>query len=168
MKKLMIAVFALALASPVMATVGVDFGVNWYKVNYTDNLGDHLMGQGQNMTVSWGMDDLTVGVYMENDVLSDSNGNSYPADLIAIQITKGIVKNVSVGLNLGQGNQNWISGPIGFTDVFASVVVLSGAGDKISGNVKATVADRFSREVYNGWDYDFGGIVVNLSVGLSF
>lgn len=173
MKKLLIAVFALALAAPVSASVGVDFGVNWYKVNYTYNVGEHLMGQGQNMTVAWGLDnDLTVGAYLENDVLSDNDGNSYTNELLGIQLVKGIVKNVGFGLTLGQGNNElldiWGGGPITFTDVFAVVTVLSGASEKVSGSVKATVAGRFCRDVDTGNDYDMSGLVINLSVGLAF
>jgi hypothetical protein len=169
MKKVMIAVFALCVASPVMAAVGIELGTNWYKVNYTDNVGDHLMGQGQNMLVYWGLDnDLSVGAYTENDVMSTNYGSSYSFELMAIQIAKGIVKNVNFGLNLGTAYFDWISGPLVVTDVFASVVILSGASDKVSGTVKAVVAGRFAREVYNGSDYDFSGLNVGLAIGLGF
>jgi hypothetical protein len=167
MKKVMIALFVLAVASPAMAAVGVEFGSNWYKVNYTNNVGSHLMGQGQNMLVYWGLDnDLTVGAYAETDVMSDGTGSTYSFEVRAIQIAKGIVKNVNMGLNLGQMTDDWSGTRVGMlTDVFASVVILSGSSDKVNGTVKATVAGRFST---NSSDYQWDGMVVNLSVGLGF
>lgn len=169
MKKAIAAVLVLGLASPVMAAVGIEVGSNWYKVNYTDRVGDHLMGQGQSMLVYWGLDtDLTLGAYTENLVMSTNYGSSYSWEMAAIQVAKGIVKNVNFGLNLGTGYFDWISGPIVVTDVFASVVILSGASDRVSGTVKATVAGRFCREVYSGNDYDFNGLVVGLAIGLGF
>lgn len=144
MKKILIAALVLGVASPVMAAVGVEFGTNWYKVSYTDNLGDHLMGQGQNMLVYWGLDnDLTVGAYMETSDLDDGYGSVYHFETKAIQVAKGIVKNVSFGLNLGQMHNSYNSAVGMLTDVFASVVILSGASDKVTGTVKATVAGRF-------------------------
>jgi len=166
MKKLMVAVFALGVASSACAAVGVEFGTNWYKINYTANAGDHLMGQGQNMLVYWGLDnDLTVGAYTENDVMSNGTGSTYSWEIMAIQISKGIVKNVAMGLNIGQQYNDWESDSGALTDVFASVVILSGASDKVTGTVKATVAGRFSMDM-NG--YDYSGMMVNLSVGLGF
>jgi hypothetical protein len=166
MKKLMIAVFALGVASSACAAVGVEFGTDWYKINYTSNVGDHLMGQGQNMLVYWGLDnDLTVGAYTETDVISNGTGSTYDWEIVAIQVAKGIVKNVNVGLNIGQEYNTWASVTGAVTDVFASVVILSGSSDKVNGTVKATVAGRFSADMSG---YDFSGMMVNLSVGLGF
>ena len=166
MKKILVAVFALCLASPVMATVGVEFGTNWYKVQYTYNTDDHLMGQGQNMLVFWGIDnDITIGAYVESNMISDQDGNVYSFDGQAIQLTKGILKNVAIGLNIGQMYNEWNYEVGQFTDVFGAVTILSGSSEKVAGLVKAAVGARFYTD---DSEYTFDGVVVNLSVGLGF
>jgi hypothetical protein len=166
MKKVIAAVFAMSLASSAMATVGVDFGTNWYKVSYTDNVGDHLSGQGQNFLVSWTLDnDLSLGAYTESGVWTYYSGSADEWEIRAIQISKGVVKNVAVGMNHGVMINQWDSGEGQLTDVFGAVTILGGSGDKVSGALKTTVGARFN--VDDG-DYDFSGITVNLSVGLAF
>jgi hypothetical protein len=168
MKKILIAVAALSLASSALAagTVGVEFGSNWYKVSYTDNVGIHLTGQGQNFLVFWGLEnDLQLGAYTEADTMSNGSGSSYSFEVFAIQIAKGIIKNVYAGLNVGQMTNNWSSDSGTLVDVFGSVILLSGGGEKVSGTVKATVAGRFSSDNSN---YNWNGMLINLSVGLGF
>lgn len=168
MKKILIAVAALSLSSSALAAgnVGVEFGSNWYKVSYTDNVGDYLQGQGQNFLVFWGLEnDLQLGAYTESSVLSDQDGSAYNFEVFAIQIAKGIVRNVYAGLHVGQMTNDWANASGTLVDVFGSVVIVSGAGEKVSGTVKATVAGRFSSDMD---DYDWHGFVVNLSVGLGF
>jgi hypothetical protein len=165
MKKAIAAVFALSLASSAMATVGVDFGTNWYKVSYTDNVGDHLQGQGQNFLISWTLDnDLSLGAYTESGTWTYDGGSTNVWDLRAIQISKGVVKNVAVGLNVGTMYNDWNSEDSMLTDVFGAVTILGGSGDKVSGALKTTVGARFAYDS----GYDYSGINVNLSVGLSF
>lgn len=168
MKKILIAVAAISLASSAFAagSVGVEFGSNWYKVSYTDNVGDHLTGQGQNFLVFWGLEnELQLGTYTESSVMSDSNGTSYSFEVFAIQIAKGIVKNVYAGLNVGQMTNDWANDSGLLVDVFGNVILLSGGGEKVSGTVKATVGGRFSTDASdNKWD----GMFINLAVGLGF
>lgn len=165
MKKAIAAVFALSLASSAMATVSVDFGTNWYKVTPTYAVGDHLQGQGQNFLVSWTLDnDLSLGAYTESGTWVYDGGSTNEWDLRAIQISKGVVKNVAVGINVGTMYEDWDNEDSMLTDVFGAVTILGGSGDKVSGALKTTVGARFS--TVDG--YDFSGINVNLSVGLSF
>lgn len=169
MKKVIAAVVAMALASPALAgNVGVEFGTNWYKVNYTDNTSDNLIGQAQNFTVLWTTDDIGLGAYVEDGTWIADGSSTYDYNLTAIQVTKGLVKNVSVGMNLGSMNEDWSGGGDDqmVTDVFGSVILLGGTGNKITGTVKATIGGRFAADYQDG--YDFSGLVVNLSVGFLF
>ena len=166
MKKLFTAVVvAGALASTAMATVGIDFGTNWYKVNYTDNSGDHMLGQGQNFLVTWTLDnDLSLGSYAEAGTWIYNGGSTDDWDLTAIQIAKGIVKNVAIGTNIGR-MYNTYGGSAGMlTDVFGSVVVIGGSGDKVNGSLKAIVSARFTHDNSD----TFNGLNLNLVVGLMF
>lgn len=170
MKKILTAVAALSLASSALAagSVGVEFGSNWYNVSYTANVGDNLTGQGQNFLVFWGLEnDLQLGAYTESSVLDDGYGNTYSFEVFAIQIAKGIVKNVYAGLNIGQMTNDWSSPALSGTlvDVFGKVIILSGGGEKVSGTVSATVAGRFCTD---SGDYQWNGMLINLSVGLGF
>ncbi len=169
MKKLFAAVLTLALASSAMAAgnLGVEFGSNWYKVSYTSDLGDHLQGQGQNFALTWGLDnELSLGTFMESGrwVYASTSYNDW--DIVAIQIAKGLVKNVAAGVNIGSMNNDYDSAGRGLlVDVFGSVVLVGGAGDKVSGVLKSTVAARYNRDQYQT---NFSGVNVNLVVGVSF
>lgn len=168
MKKIMIVLTALSLASPVFAAgmVGVEFGSVWYNVSYTENVGDHISGQGQSFLVYWGLEnELQLGAYTESDVMSDNDGNSYSFEVFAIQIAKGIVKNVYAGINVGQMTNDWTPASGLMIDVFGNVILLSGGGEKVSGTVKATVAGRFSSD---SDDYRWNGMLIALAVGLGF
>ena len=166
MKKLFTAVVvAGALASSAMATVGVEFGTNLYKVKYTDDLGEHMLGQGQNFLVSWTLDnDVTLGAYSEAGTWIYDGGSTDDWEITALQVSKGVVKNVAVGMNLGQAYDTFHGRDGLLTDVFGSVVILGGSGDKVNGALKGVVAARF----YNDdWD-SFDGVNLNLVIGLSF
>jgi len=171
MKKVIAALFAVSLASAASAgTVSVEFGTNWYKVNHTNDVYDNLIGQGQNFLVSWSLDnDLSLGAYSEAGTWLYDSGSSDTWELTAIQVSKGVVKNVAVGMNIGRMYQTYDSGG-GYdgmlTDVFGSVVILSGSGDKVSGVLKTVVGGRFAAHYASG--DDFSGITVNLVVGLQF
>jgi hypothetical protein len=67
-----------------------------------------------------------------------------------IRVSKGVVKNVSIGLGLGAATLTDISGTWSTTPVTAPAVdivgvvnILSGKGDKVSGSLDATIAARF-------------------------
>ena len=167
MKKLIAAVFAMSLASSAFAAsgFGVEFGTNWYKVNYTDNVGERFLGQGQNFLVTWTLDnDLSLGSYAEAGTWVYDGGSTDDWDLTAIQIAKGIVKNVAIGTNIGRMYNTWNSDAGMLTDIFGSVVVLGGSGDKVNGSLKAIVSARFTHDS----SYSYNGVNLNLAVGLMF
>ncbi len=168
MKKVLAAVFAISMASSAMAAgnLSVDFGSVWYKVSYTNGVSDHLQGQGQSFAVLWVLDnDLGLGAYSESGRWVYSGSNYDDWDVRAIQVTKGIVKNVNIGMNFGDMYDTY-SGDDGMvTDIFGSVVILGGSGDKVSGQLKTNVGARF---IVNDSDYNMSGITVSLSVGLLF
>ena len=174
MKKLIAAVFAMSFAGAALAdgNLGFEIGSNWFRPNYDSNgywgSGYWWSGQGQNFTLVWGMDnDLWLGAYSEQTTLSDGYGDAYSFDVTAIQVTKGVMKNVNIGMNVGSfyDEQADEVGPL--TDVFGKVTILSGSGDKVQGNVNATIGGRWADDSYNGGS-NWSGYYVNLSVGLLF
>lgn len=172
MKKILAGAFALSLAGSAMAAgnVGFEVGTNWFKPGFDPNNSAIYWGasNGQNFTIVWGLDnDLWLGAYTENTVISDGNGNELNFNVTAIQIAKGVMKNVSIGLNVGSFMEDWNTETGALTDVFGKVTILSGSGDKVSGNVNATVAGRWADDRWNGGD-NWTGYNINLSVGLLF
>src|SRR5690348_11760393 len=105
MKKLIAVAFALSMATSAMAagSIGFEYGSTWFRPHYSDQgAGLDWTAQGQTFAINWVLDnDMWVGVYTEALSLNDGYGNSYPWSAQAIQISKGIVKNVAVGLNVG-------------------------------------------------------------------
>lgn len=168
MKKAIAAVFALALAaSSASASVGVDFGTNWYKVSYTDNVGDHLFGQGQNFLVFWQLDNgLTLGSYTEAGVWTYDGGSSDTWDLTAIQIGREIVKNVAIATHIGRIYDDYSGNDHMLVDIFADVTLVGGTSDKVSGAVKFSLGGRYAKDQVS--TYDMSGITAGLSVGLEF
>lgn len=141
MKKVLAIAVILGLATGVQAAnVSFDFGTNFLKWNDTASVGvTNAVNNGRNFTLSWNLDnDLAMGVY--NEVDEDPSGQTL---MNAIQISKGVVKNVAVGLNIGEMDP-CANGYQPVVDVFGSVNILSGTGDKVNGALKAIVAARFS------------------------
>ena len=167
MKKLLITVTVVAMASTAMGAVGIEFGANWFKPNMNPNsAGYDWFGQGQNVTISWALEnDLALGVYVESTMLNDGYGNTYPFSVNAAQVRKGIVKNVDVGMNLGTftEDENDASGML--TDVFGEVTVLSGKGEKVEGALKGQVGARYADNEWNGGG-NWSGYFVNLLVAI--
>jgi hypothetical protein len=168
MKKVLLAVAVVAMASTAMGAIGIEFGSNWYKPNMDPNGSAQYdwFGQGQNLTVTWAIDnDVALGVYVENTMLNDGYGNSYPFVVNAIQLRKGIVKNVDVGMNLGTffEDYNYATGML--TDVFGEVTVLSGKGEKVEGALKGQVGGRWADADWQGGD-NWNGYFVNLLVAI--
>ena len=167
MKKLMAGAFALSMASNAFATASFDFGSVWFFPRYDTNVGDNLSGQGQSFAANWDLDnDLIVGAYNESIDLTDGYGNTYPWSTTAINISKGVVKNASIGLHLGTFYQNYNDYTGMLTDVFGNVTLMSGSADKVSGSLKAQFGGRFAREYENGDDDDFSGYYISLAVGI--
>jgi hypothetical protein len=166
MKRILIAIAVVAMASTAMGAVGIEFGANWYKPNLDPNMDDDLyFGQGQNMTITWTLDEgLALGVYVENTTLT-AEGRSNVFTVNAIQVRKGIVKNVDVGLNLGTfyEDENDATGML--TDVFGEVTVLSGKGEKVEGALKGQIGGRFADNEWNDGG-NWNGYFVNLLVAI--
>ncbi len=168
MKKILTVLFAVSVASSAMAAgnLSVDFGSVWYKVSYTDGVSDHLQGQGQSFAINWTLDnDLSLGAYSESGRWVYASTGYDDWDIRAITIAKGIVKNVTIGMNLGDMYDTYSGDDGMLTDIFGSVVILGGSGDKVSGQLKTNVGARF---IVNDSDYNMSGITVSLSVGLLF
>ena len=144
MKKVLAIAVILGLATGVQAaSVSFDFGTNFLKWNDTSGAtgvgSTNAVNNGRNFTLSWNLDnDLAMGVY--NEVDEDPSGQTL---MNAIQISKGVVKNVAVGLNIGEIDPV-ANGYQPVVDVFGSVNILSGTGDKVNGALKAIVSARFS------------------------
>ena len=168
MKKLIAGAVALTISGSAMAagnSVGFAFGTNFYK----PSTAGFTAQNGQNFTISWALDnDISLGVYNE---VSNVNGGTAPTTgtltVNAIQVAKGVMKNVSVGLNLGAGTNGGglVTAPVTapLADVYGAVNILSGSGDKVSGALTATVAARY---ITTG-DYK-NGVNLGLAVGIMF
>ncbi len=172
MKKLFASAFAVSLSASAMAagTVGVEIGTNWFQPGFdAQNSADHWNpSNGHNFSVVWGLDsDTWVGAYSENDFIADGFSNTLAFNTEAIQLVKGVAKNVSVGMNIGSFYEDWNNETGFLTDVFGKVVILSGSGDKVSGNLSATVAGRWADDRWNGGD-NWSGYNIGLTVGLLF
>lgn len=177
MKKIAGALLVAMLTSTAMAAVSFNFGTNFFKPqkDANGNLDEFSQGQGQNFSVDWMFsDDTFLGYYNESTVMNDGFGNAWNFDVEAIQVGKVVMKGVTVGLNLGtfmddSGNTFFWGNATGLlTDVFGSVALLSGAGDKVSGSLNATVAARLADDTWNGGGGKWNGINVGLAVGLNF
>jgi len=158
MKKLLAIAVILGVSAGAQAAVGFGFGTNFYKPNSSN----YQVKTGRNFLVNWSLDnDLQLGVYEEESTTFSTSGTGAAGTLSvnAIQVVKGVVKNVAVGMNIGQGVCG-ASAPL--LDVFGTVNILSGQGEKLSGALKATVAARFSELTLVG-----GGRADGLNLGLS-
>lgn len=159
MKKLFAVAVAMAVAgSASAASVGFTYGTNFYRP--AQNAGTW---NGSNFSVNWALDnDLTLGYYTEAVAVAASTGTT----INAIQIAKGVMKNVNVGLNLGSAAEG-ATAPSSLADVFGSVNILSGSGDKVSGALVASVAARFTREDVDAAGAGTNGDGYNLNLGVS-
>jgi len=168
MKKLLAGLFVASMASTAMATASFDFGSIWWFPRYDSNAGENYAGQGQSFAVNWDLDnDLIVGAYMEGHDLYDAyNYDTYHFTINAINVSKGVVKNASIGLHLGTFYNAYDDYTGMLTDLFGEVKVLSASADKVSGSLKATFGGRFARENENSNDYDWSGYFVGLAVGV--
>jgi hypothetical protein len=165
MKKLFAVAVVLSLAGTASAaSVAFDFGTNFYRPAASG----YLTQNGQNFTLGWALDnDLSLGVYTE---LSQVTGNAVTDTLAvtSIQVAKGVVKNVVVGLNLGSGTTTAVAATAPLVDVFGVVNILSGSGEKVSGALRATAAARFCSVALNGGAANANGYNLGLSVQVGF
>jgi len=160
-KVLAIAVILGLSAGAQAASVSFDFGTNFLKWNDTASVGSaKAVNNGRNFTLAWALDnDLSLGVY--NEVDEDAGGQTL---VNAIQVSKGVVKNVAVGLNIGEMDPVGAGAYQAVIDVFGSVNILSGTGEKVNGALKAIVAARFS----NGTAINADSTNMILAVSLGF
>lgn len=148
MKKILAIAVVLGLAGGAQAaSVGFDFGTTWTKWADAAGLGASPVDQGNSFTLLWNLDnDISLGVY--NEVSNDA-ALAGQTTFNAIQVAKGVVKNVKVGFNIGV--QDLAGAAVAQTacDVFGEVTILSGTGEKVSGALKALVAARLSNSTVN-------------------
>jgi hypothetical protein len=161
MKKLFAVAIVVSLAGAASAaSVGFDFGTNFYK----PAANGYLTQNGSNFTLSWNLDsDISLGVYQE---LSNWTNVATTGTLSvsAVQISKGVVKNVAVGLDLGSGTA---TNTQALVDVFGVVNILSGSGEKVSGALRATAAARFCKATLTA-PANADGYNLGLSVQIGF
>ena len=158
MKRLLATVFAVSLAGSVAASVGFEFGANFFK----PSAGGAQVTEGQNFLVNWQLDnDLALGVYTETSdwAIGAATGT---LTVSAIQVAKGVMKGVNVALNIGSGNDG--AGNAALIDVLGSVTILSGSGEKVKGSLKGVAAARFC----NATPLSMDGVNLGLAVGLEF
>jgi hypothetical protein len=170
MKKLIAGAFALSMATSAMAaTVSFDYGSSWFRprMNFEGSSYDWT-AQGSTFAVNWALDnDTWIGVYAEALNINDGYGDTYPWTGQALQFSKGIVKNVAIGVRLGTFNEAYNYDTGALTDVYGAVTILSGSGDKVSANLKAEVAGRWADNEWQGGE-DWSGYTVGLSAGVAF
>ena len=166
MKKLMAGLFVASLASTAMATATFEFGSVWFFPQYDDYYDYNLTGQGQSFAANWDLDnDLYVGAYSETTDLSDGYANTYTFQVSAINVSKGVVKNASIGFHLGTFYSSWDGYTGMLSDLQGSVTLMSATADKIGGSLKASFGGRFARS-NEGGNVDYSGYFVSLGVGI--
>lgn len=161
MRKLLIALVAVCLAgSAAASSIDFAFGTNFYKpaaAGYTAE-------NGQNFAVSWNLDsDVALGIYNEQSNVND-NGTMRVLTASAVQVAKGVLKSVKVGINLGSATCVTTATMV---DIFGTVNILSGTGDKIAGSLVASASARFS-QCDIGTSNEADGVNVGLAVLLGF
>lgn len=176
MKKLFAYVIAMSLAgSATAASIGFDFGTNFYK----PSAAGYTTENGQNFSVSWNLDsDISFGVYNEqsNVVGPTAVVSVGTLDVSALEVSKGVMKNVSVGLRLGSATFTDTTTPTAlsntstFVDILGTVTILSASGDKVEGSLRASAAARFSRvDLNSAATYaSADGVNLGLSVQVAF
>ena len=167
MKRILIAVAVVAMASTAMGAVGIEFGSNWFKPRLDPNSSnENWFGQGQNMTISWTIDNgMSLGVYSESTLLNDGMGTTNNFNVNSVMVSKGIVKNVDVGMHLGSFYEDYYSNSGLVADIYGSVNVVSGKGDKVEGALKGQAGGRFADDS-NAGGGDWSGWYINLVVAL--
>lgn len=164
MKRVLVIALAAMLAGGAVqaASVGFDFGTNFFK----PSVAGAQTGNGSNFLISWQLDnDVALGVYTEQNPNVVVGALAGTLAVSAIQVTKGVIKNVSVGLNLGSGSTT-ATLPVStaaLVDVLGTVNILSGSGDKVQGALKAIVAARFCNTTTS-----MDGVNLGLAVALWF
>jgi hypothetical protein len=192
MRKLLIAVLAIVVLVPAMASadsIGLDMGI--LSFNPREKTGQS--GIANFMTIKVPVDaNSTVGFYNEGLGFNlDSNKGGGATTTVAVdvsiqglQVTRKLADKVSVGLNFGMADITAnIAGVVAFTDnvpmadVFVQWSLLSG-GEKMKSDFAATIGYRAMMispidPDAAGTDYiknvkDLGGFWIGMSVGFGF
>lgn len=165
-KKLLAAAASLALATPALAAVGVEFGSTWFTPRLdANNAQYHWNYVGQSMSVLWDVDgDFAVGALVERGEINDGYGNSYDFDLQALSFTKSVVKNATVGVRLGTAHEDYDDATGMLTDVYGSITLLGGSMDKIRGTLVGSLGGRFIDTNWWGGS-SYSGYFASLAVG---
>jgi hypothetical protein len=169
MKKLLAAVAMSLSASTAMATISFDYGTIWNQVQFDPNGSStyNWVGQGQFFSVNWDLEsDVVLGFYGENSDYNNGYGDTYPFVINALNVSKGVMKNASVGLHLGNIYDDYNDSTGMLTDIFGTVTILGGTADKISGSLKASFGGRFADTDWNAGGERWNGYFVNVAVGI--
>lgn len=159
MKRLLIALVAVCLAgSAAASSIDFTFGTNFY----TPAAAGEQTENGSNFTVAWNLDsDISLAAYSEAG--NTSNG---ACSVAAIQVAKGVIKRVKVGVNLG--SMTTVASTDSLVDIFGAVTILAGTGEKITGELVATAAARFSKADVDGASAPADGTNLGLGVLIGF
>jgi hypothetical protein len=168
MKKLLTAVAMSLSASTAMATISFDFGSVWTQFRFDPNYSSYnWVAQGQSFAVNWDLEnDVVLGYYGENSDMNDGYGTTYPFVVNALSVSKGVMKNASVGLHLGNFYEDYGGYTGMLTDIYGTVTILGGTADKISGSLKASFGGRFADTDWNAGGERWNGYFVNVAVGI--
>jgi hypothetical protein len=164
MKKLLAIAVVVGLAGAASAaSVGFEYGVNFFK----PAVAGAQAKEGQNLLLNWNLDnDIALGIYTELTnlvgILPLVAGDTLAVS--AIQVTKGVIKNVVVGLNLGAGKVS-ANAAATLVDVFGEVTMLSGTGEKVTGSLKGVVSARFAK---NTVPCSMDGYNLGIALGVAF
>lgn len=146
MKRIFASIVAMSLAGAATAgTLGLQMGASFFDPSAAGAQVD----EGNSLLVSWNLDsDISVGMYFERVGLV--GGTYVVGDTLtvsALQVMKGVVKSVDVGLRMGAGTES--TGPTtgALVDIVGQVKILSGSGEKVEGAVVGTIASRFCSPV---------------------
>jgi hypothetical protein len=165
MKRIFASIVAISLAGAATAgTLGLQMGASFFDPSAAGAQVD----EGESFAVCWNLDsDIAVGMYFERVGLL---GAGYVAadtlTVSALQVMKGVVKNVAVGLRMGAGTES--SGPTtgALVDIVGQVKILSGTGDKVEGSVVGTIASRHCSPV--GAPASVDGLSMGLALLVEF
>lgn len=169
MKRLLAVTVAASLASGAMASVGFEFGAQFFYPRLdSQGFGELWTGQGQTFGVNWGIgNDLSLGVHAESLAMTRPDGNnsgSFSAQ--AVSVSRSVVRNATVGLRIGSFTEDISSnGGSGLlADLVGKVTLIRGTGEKVNGELNASVGGRLADATassnngnnWGGWFLNFG------------
>lgn len=158
MKRLLIALVAVCVAgSAAASSIDFTFGTNFYTPAATGEQTEN----GSNFTVAWNLDsDISLAAYSESGLASGG-----ALSVAAIQVSKAVVKRVKVGINLGSMTATTTDSLV---DIFGAVTILAGTGEKITGELVACAAARFTQADVSGAGDAGDGTNLGLGVLIGF